>query len=58
VHYTKEFLLNKIAELEAKLNNYKNPCLFCGPDSLSVYVCEDCQWGSKEVDGQLELDCG
>lgn len=59
MHYTKEFLIRKIEKLEAALEYYNNPCLFCGPDSWSTYVCEDCanKDYDEENEDQLELDC-
>ena len=53
MHYTLEFLLKKIKKLEAQVAYYNNPCLICGPDGWSTYVCDDC---ANENEDQLELD--
>lgn len=41
-YYTEQYLLNKISKLESKIAYYENPCLFCGPDGFSTFVCEEC----------------
>lgn len=39
---TEQYYINKIAELEKKIAYYENPCMFCGADSWSTYVCDSC----------------
>lgn len=41
-HYSEKYLLNKIKKLEEKIAYYENPCLICGPDGWSTYICENC----------------
>ena len=41
-HATEQYYINKIAALESELAYYRNPCMLCGSDSWSTYICDDC----------------
>jgi hypothetical protein len=42
MHYTKEYIEKRLKELEELKAYINNPCMVCGPDNWSTYMCDPC----------------
>lgn len=63
MHYTQSYVENLIKELERtrkELNDLKeymsNPCVYCGPDGWSTYMCDKCVSAMEENAEAPSLD--